>query len=58
MANAICPDDRYVRIASGRDYLDAAPIKGLTSAMPTADGKKPERDRLSIALSVRALATA
>ena len=28
-ANRICPDDRYVRIASGRDYRDAAPVRGI-----------------------------
>lgn len=58
VANAICPDDRYVRVASGRDYLDAAPVKGLTSAVPPTDGKKPEPDQLSITLSVQALETA
>lgn len=29
VANRICPDDRYVQIATGRDYADAAPITGL-----------------------------
>ncbi|WP_163846490.1 transglutaminase family protein [Pseudooceanicola aestuarii] len=28
-ANAQCPDDRYVRVAVGRDYADAAPVHGL-----------------------------
>jgi len=28
-ANNICPDDRYVRIACGLDYADAAPISGM-----------------------------
>lgn len=28
-ANKMCPDDRYVRIACGLDYKDAAPIAGL-----------------------------
>ncbi|MDK1490017.1 transglutaminase family protein [Sinorhizobium sp. 7-81] len=28
-ANKVCPDDRYVRIASGLCYRDAAPISGL-----------------------------
>ncbi len=34
-ANNICPNDRYVRIATGLDYRDAAPISGvrLGSAM-------------------------
>ncbi len=29
ISNAICPDERYVRIATGRDSHDAAPISGL-----------------------------
>lgn len=28
-ANNVCPDDRYVRIATGLDYRDAAPVSGL-----------------------------
>ncbi len=28
-ANQICPDDRYVRLAYGRDYTDAAPVRGV-----------------------------
>jgi transglutaminase-like putative cysteine protease len=28
-ANRTCPDERYVRIASGRDYRDAAPVRGV-----------------------------
>jgi len=28
-ANNICPNDRYVRLATGLDYRDAAPISGL-----------------------------
>ncbi|MCZ7858329.1 transglutaminase family protein, partial [Agrobacterium salinitolerans] len=28
-ANNICPDDRYVRIASGLCYRDCAPISGM-----------------------------
>ncbi|NDR58257.1 transglutaminase family protein [Aliiruegeria sabulilitoris] len=27
--NEVCPDERYVRIATGRDYAEAAPISGL-----------------------------
>ena len=30
ISNAISPDDRYVRLASGRDYRDAAPITGIS----------------------------
>ncbi len=29
VSNAICPDDRYVRVATGLDYDDAAPISGM-----------------------------
>ncbi|MEN0099602.1 MAG: transglutaminase family protein [Brucella pseudogrignonensis] len=28
-ANNVCPNDRYVRIATGLDYRDAAPISGV-----------------------------
>lgn len=28
-ANKICPDARYVRLASGLDYTDAAPVSGM-----------------------------
>jgi transglutaminase-like putative cysteine protease len=27
-AHALCTDDRYIRVATGRDYLEAAPIRG------------------------------
>lgn len=29
VSNRICPDERYVRVAVGRDYRDAAPISGI-----------------------------
>lgn len=29
VSNGICPDARYVRVATGRDYNDAAPILGI-----------------------------
>lgn len=29
VSNAICPDERYVRVAVGRDYGEAAPVHGL-----------------------------
>lgn len=29
-ANKVCPDERYVRVASGLDYRDAAPVSGMT----------------------------
>jgi len=30
VSNGISPDARYVRVASGRDYHEAAPVKGIT----------------------------
>jgi transglutaminase-like putative cysteine protease len=30
ISNGICPDERYVRIATGRDYRDAAPVNGVS----------------------------
>ncbi len=30
ISNGISPDPRYVRVASGRDYVDAAPITGIS----------------------------
>jgi len=30
VSNGISPDPRYVRVATGRDYRDAAPIKGIS----------------------------
>ncbi|NNE74640.1 MAG: transglutaminase family protein [Acidimicrobiales bacterium] len=29
VANRVCPDDRYVRLAVGLDYREAAPVSGL-----------------------------
>lgn len=29
VSNRICPDDRYIRVATGLDYSDAAPISGM-----------------------------
>ncbi len=34
-ANECCPDDRYVRLGSGFDALDAAPIRGLAMGEAT-----------------------
>ncbi|MDI7860766.1 transglutaminase family protein [Rhizobiaceae bacterium n13] len=33
-ANDICPDDRYVRLASGLCYRDAAPVSGMRIGTP------------------------
>ncbi|MEY4161189.1 MAG: hypothetical protein RLZZ136_1810 [Pseudomonadota bacterium] len=30
VSNGICPDTRYIRIASGSDYRDAAPVTGIS----------------------------
>jgi len=30
VSNGICPDERYVRVATGCDYRDAAPIAGIS----------------------------
>ncbi|WP_423142978.1 transglutaminase family protein [Parablastomonas sp. CN1-191] len=44
ISNAISPDPRYVRVATGRDYAEAAPITGLSFG-----GGKTE---LTVALAV------
>lgn len=37
ISNGISPDPRYVRIATGRDYRDAAPITGISFGTATED---------------------
>lgn len=37
VSNGISPDQRYVRLATGRDYRDAAPITGISIGGPTRD---------------------
>ena len=37
ISNQISPDPRYVRVATGRDYRDAAPITGISFGAQTAD---------------------
>lgn len=32
VSNGICPDERYVRVATGADYRDAAPVTGIATA--------------------------
>ena len=34
-ANACCPDDRYVRLGSGYDAEDAAPVRGMAFGFGT-----------------------
>ncbi|GFE74484.1 transglutaminase family protein [Novosphingobium sp. TCA1] len=29
ISNAICPDERYIRVTSGSDYAEAAPVTGI-----------------------------
>ncbi len=35
VSNGISPDPRYVRVATGRDYVDAAPITGISFGAAT-----------------------
>jgi transglutaminase-like putative cysteine protease len=37
VSNGISPDPRYVRVATGRDYRDAAPITGITFGSSTEE---------------------
>ena len=46
VANQMSPDDRYVRVATGLDYAEAAPVSGARQ------GGGPER--LSVTVEVRA----
>lgn len=44
-ANGVCPTDRYVRVATGLDYLGAAPVRGANYG--------GSGERMSVKLSVR-----
>lgn len=46
-SNQCCPDDRYIRLASGFDALDAAPIRG------TARGTGKERLDVSVCVQTQ-----
>ncbi|MCP9222660.1 transglutaminase family protein [Erythrobacter sp. LQ02-29] len=37
ISNGISPDQRYIRVATGRDYRDAAPITGISFGTTTED---------------------
>ena len=37
ISNGISPDPRYVRVATGRDYRDAAPVTGISFGAVTAE---------------------
>jgi transglutaminase-like putative cysteine protease len=43
-ANDICPDERYVRLASGLDYADTAPVSGMRI------GDSPEMITVSVSV--------
>lgn len=43
-ANKICPDARYVRLSTGLDYKDAAPVSGMVT------GKAAETMKVSISV--------
>jgi transglutaminase-like putative cysteine protease len=44
-ANGVCPDQRYLRVAVGLDYLDAAPVRGAR--------RGGGQERLSVAVAAR-----
>lgn len=46
-ANACCPDDRYIRLASGLDAQDAAPIRGIA--------RGPGAEVLDVSVAVQAV---
>jgi len=46
VANQICPDDRYVRVATGLDYGEAAPVSGAR--------RSQGGERLTVAVEVTA----
>ena len=50
VSNAICPDERYVRLAVGADYRDAAPVTSLAVGGGEAE--------LSVSLAVQAQVSA
>lgn len=37
VSNGISPDQRYVRVATGRDYRDAAPVTGISTGSATEE---------------------
>ena len=46
-ANACCPDDRYIRLGSGLDAQDAAPIRGIA--------RGPGAEILDVSVAVQAV---
>lgn len=49
IANGVCPDERHVRVATGLDYREAAPVHGLRYA----DGGAPAREELAVEVQVQ-----
>jgi transglutaminase-like putative cysteine protease len=47
VSNGICPDPRYVRVATGSDYRDAAPVTGISF------GATEEMLRVDVAVALR-----
>jgi len=47
ISNAICPDTRYVRVATGLDYAEAAPVSGTRFGAG--------RERMTVAVDVQQL---
>ncbi|RAN34631.1 transglutaminase family protein [Hyphomonas pacifica] len=45
VSNRICPDARYIRVATGLDYRDAAPVRGLLYGA--------ERENLVVSIQVQ-----
>ncbi len=45
-SQAVCPSERYVRVGVGRDYADAAPVRGVRRGLPG--------ERLAVHVQVRA----
>lgn len=50
VANNMCPDDRYVRLATGLDAATASPIRG---SRPVAAGASPAKEQLDVLVEVR-----
>jgi transglutaminase-like putative cysteine protease len=50
-ANRCCPDERYIRLGSGYDARDAAPIRGVARGSPLTTGS----ETLDVAVAVRSV---
>ncbi|MGB3554271.1 MAG: transglutaminase family protein [Jannaschia sp.] len=50
ISNGISPDERYVRVATGLDYMDAAPVSGIRQGAGL--------EKMSVAVTVAAMAQA